>query len=149
MAFCGNCGAQINDGAKFCPVCGTVQCAQAAPGQQQQQSAPAQPAGPRTDEEKYRYLAALSYLNIIFMILGLLVGNASNYLRHHANQCVCLIIWNICCGLVCIIPFIGWLVGIVGLIAGFVIMIICIVKALKREYYEIPIFGKIRIIPEV
>ena len=45
--------------------------------------------------------------------------------------------------------FIGWLVGIVGLIAGFVIMIICIVKALKREYYEIPIFGKIRIIPEV
>ena len=54
MAFCGNCGAQINDGAKFCPVCGTVQCAQAAPGQQQQQSAPAQPAGPRTDEEKYR-----------------------------------------------------------------------------------------------
>ena len=81
--------------------------------------------------------------------MGLLVGNASNYLRHHANQCVCLIIWNICCGLVCIIPFIGWLVGIVGLIAGFVIMIICIVKALKREYYEIPIFGKIRIIPEV
>ena len=124
MAFCGNCGAQINDGAKFCPVCGTVQGAQAAPNQQQQQSAPAQSAGLRTDEEKYRYLAALSYLNIIFMILGLLVGNASNYLRHHANQCVCLMIWNICCGLVCIIPFIGWLVGIVGMIAGFVIMII-------------------------
>lgn len=42
MAFCGNCGAQINDGAKFCPVCGSVQGAQAAPNQQQQQSAPAQ-----------------------------------------------------------------------------------------------------------
>lgn len=147
MAFCGNCGSQINDGTKFCPVCGAVQGA-AASGQQQQ-TAPAQPAGPRTDEEKYRYLAALSYLNVIFMILGLLVGNASNYLRHHANQCVCLMIWNICCAIVCIIPILGWIACAIGMIAGFVIMIICIVKALKREYYEIPIFGKIRIIPEV
>ena len=22
MAFCGNCGTQLNDGAKFCPKCG-------------------------------------------------------------------------------------------------------------------------------
>ena len=37
MAFCGNCGAEINDGAKFCPVCGTVQAAPGAQQQQQQQ----------------------------------------------------------------------------------------------------------------
>ena len=155
MAFCGNCGAEINDGAKFCPVCGAVQAAPGAQQQQQQQqqqyTAPVQPVqpGPRTDEEKFRYLAALSYLNILFMMLGLLVGNNSNYLRHHANQCVCLVIWNLCCALVCIIPILGWIVGGIGAIAGLVITIICIVKALKREYYEIPIFGKIRIIPEV
>lgn len=159
MAFCGNCGTEINDGAKFCPVCGTIQAASGAQQQQQQQqqqqyTAPVQPEqpaqpGPRTDEEKYRYLAALSYLNIIFMILGLLVGNSSNYLRHHANQCVCLMAWNLCCALVCIIPILGWIVGGIGMIAGLVIMIICIVKALKREYYEIPFFGKLRIIPEV
>ena len=105
MAFCGNCGAQINDGARFCPTCGAVQSSEAP---NQQQAAPAQAAGPRSDEEKYRYLAALSYLNILFLVLALLVGSSSNYIRHHANQ-----------------------------------------KALKREYYEIPIFGKIRIIPEV
>ena len=146
MAFCGNCGAQINDGARFCPTCGAVQSSEAP---NQQQAAPAQAAGPRSDEEKYRYLAALSYLNILFLVLALLVGSSSNYIRHHANQCICLTLWSLCFVIVCIIPFLGWLVAIVGGIAAFVIMIICIVKALKREYYEIPIFGKIRIIPEV
>ena len=82
MAFCGNCGSQINDGARFCPTCGAVQSSE-APGQQQ--AAQAQPAGPRSDEEKYRYLAALSYLNILFLLLALLVGSSSNYIRHHAN----------------------------------------------------------------
>lgn len=153
MAFCGNCGSSINDGAKFCPVCGTVQGAQPAPEPQQQQQQqppqPQEPAAPRTDEEKYRYLAALSYLSPIFMVLALLVGNTSDYLRHHANQCVCLTLWYFCCAIVCIIPILGWIAGGVGMIAGFVIMIICIVKALKRQYYQIPIFGKVRIIPEV
>lgn len=144
MAFCRNCGAQMNDEAKFCPVCGAVQAAQ-----------PAEPAQPvaaepveRTDEEKYRYLAALSYLNVIFMMLALLVGNDSNYVRHHANQVACLMIWYICCAIVFIVPILGWIVGGIGMIAGLVITIICIVKALQRKYYEIPIFGKIRIIPE-
>ena len=29
MAFCKNCGAQIEEGAKFCPSCGTAQAEQA------------------------------------------------------------------------------------------------------------------------
>lgn len=24
MAFCGNCGAKVDDGVKFCPSCGTA-----------------------------------------------------------------------------------------------------------------------------
>ena len=37
MAFCGNCGTQVNDGAKFCPKCGqTVGGGASAPQQSQQ-----------------------------------------------------------------------------------------------------------------
>lgn len=35
MAFCGNCGTQLNDGAKFCPNCGqTIGSGTSAPQQQ-------------------------------------------------------------------------------------------------------------------
>ena len=37
MAFCNNCGAQIQEGKSFCTTCGTAVQADAAPGQQQQQ----------------------------------------------------------------------------------------------------------------
>lgn len=41
MAFCGSCGAQVQDGIKFCQVCG--QAVGAAPAQPIQPQAPAQP----------------------------------------------------------------------------------------------------------
>jgi len=103
----------------------------------------------RTDYDKYRYLAALSYLNPVFTIMMLIIGKDSNYVRHHANQAVCLLLWFAACGIVCIIPILGWLAGLVGSIAGIVFAITAIVKTFKREYYEVPFLGKYRIIPEV
>jgi len=43
MAFCQNCGAQLNDGVKFCPACGAPVVPK-APTEPQPPQAPAQPA---------------------------------------------------------------------------------------------------------
>ena len=44
MAFCGKCGAQLNDGAKFCPSCGAPTGSEQA--QQQTYQQPQQQATP-------------------------------------------------------------------------------------------------------
>ena len=74
------------------------------------------------------------------IIGGIVIGSGIFYLGSYVLQRT-----NMSMGL----ALLCWIVGGIGTIAGFVITIICIVKALKREYYEIPFLGKIRIIPEV
>lgn len=50
MAFCGNCGTQVNEGVKFCPGCGNAMAAPAAEQQAQAQQPPVQePAANQND----------------------------------------------------------------------------------------------------
>ena len=57
MAFCGSCGTQVQDGARFCPVCGNdLAAAPAAPVaqpqvQQFQQPAPVPPPAPPQEQQ--------------------------------------------------------------------------------------------------
>ena len=93
------------------------------------------------DVEKYRNLAALSYVLMPLAAIMLILDKDSNYVRHHVNQVICLLLWFMASSVVMIIPFLGW-------IAGVVFMIMAIVRTCKREYYEIPWIGKVRFIPE-
>ncbi len=62
MAFCGQCGAKIDDGARFCPSCGAVQSSEgaaqpeAAPQQtwEAPQAAPQQNAGYQQAQQGYQ-----------------------------------------------------------------------------------------------
>ncbi len=118
--------------------------------QQQYQQAPqkAKPAAPCPEAEQYRLLTALSYITPIFLIVMLVLGGEYNYVRKHAQQAVALILWYFLCSLCMIVPFLGWLVGGVGYVVGFVFTIICIVRALKYDIYEIPITGKWKLVPQ-
>lgn len=102
----------------------------------------------RTAVEKYRYLAALTYICPLGIFIMLLLDKDSSYIRHHANQAICLMLWFALSGIVFIVPILGWIAGAVGVVAGIVFTIIAIVRTMKREYYEIPFIGKYRIIPE-
>ena len=69
MAFCSKCGAQINDGAQFCPTCG--QPTDAASQQQvyQQPQYAAQPQQPQTQPLKPDSNMILAILSTIFCCL--------------------------------------------------------------------------------
>lgn len=100
------------------------------------------------DVEKYRNLAALSYVLMPLAAIMLILDKDSNYVRHHANQVICLMLWFIANYIVLMIPVLGGIAGGVGMVAGVVFMIMAIVRTCKREYYEIPWIGKVRFIPE-
>ncbi|MBO4628103.1 MAG: zinc-ribbon domain-containing protein [Lachnospiraceae bacterium] len=161
MAFCNQCGAQLQDGAAFCPACGAQQGA--APQQAAPQQGQAGQAGSGfdfkalientpdftsqmdpADIEANKSMAILSYIWILF-IVPLVAAPQSKFARFHANQglvlCVCwiaasLIVWI---PIVKILSFILYLVGL-----GY--MVIGIMNANNGKAKELPFIGKFRII---
>lgn len=70
MAFCGNCGTQLNDGAKFCPECGqTVGGGSSVPQQQVNQS-----QQQFTDEQEETMKLWQKILYVLVGPAGLLAG---------------------------------------------------------------------------
>ncbi len=138
MAFCKNCGTNIPEGDAFCPNCGeSVNGVKAAP------------AGNNIDAidcERNKYMAALCYFSFVFGIIGLLAEPNSRFIRYHLNQALVLTVAGVLCGLVFIIPILGWIAGTVGAILILIFTIMGIVRACKGEASELPIVGKYTIL---
>ena len=76
MAFCGNCGTQLNDGAKFCPKCGQTVGGGESPQQQVNQSQ--QQYVEQEEEKSFMYRMWHSKWNWIGAIAFLIVIVAAN-----------------------------------------------------------------------
>jgi uncharacterized membrane protein len=165
MAFCGNCGTQIQDGLKFCPSCGkeTGAASQQARPQYQQ---PAYQA-PESDAGTNKVMAILSY--IIFFI-PLLAGAHKNspFVRYHANQGTILFLfclaWSIVSGILTAIlgailispaTWYGGNWGAYGVITAIlnlfwivptVLCVLGIVNAATGQTKPLPVIGKFTII---
>ena len=107
MAFCKNCGQQMNDDAVFCSNYGTPvegapqqanqqQAPQQAPQQPTYQQAPVTPQvlSPEADVQQNRGIAWLSYVGLLFLI-PLFVRKASAYCQYHVKQGVTLFVCDI------------------------------------------------------
>jgi hypothetical protein len=105
MAFCGNCGTQVQDGVKFCPSCG--QAVGAAPAQQvapqPQQAAqayqpPVVPGAPQQadirDAQDNKTMSILAY---ILFFIPLLTGahKTSAFAKYHTNQGTVLFLFSL------------------------------------------------------
>ena len=131
MPFCDQCGAQIQEGAAFCPQCGASKAPAAAPAQPQQPVQPApqyqQPSQPQQpaasagaqkqpyaempegeydprDIEENKIMAFLAY--VIFLI-PLFAAKDSKFARFHANQGLLALITD---AALLIVYFIIWIV---------------------------------------
>lgn len=131
MAFCGKCGAQTQDGAKFCLSC-------------------AQTGQTRTnDVEANRLMAVLAYIGIL-IIVPLVKGGykESPFLKFHMNQAIVFYIGYAASILISIIPVIGALVGGILSLGIAVLQIICIVTAFKGQTKSFPVISGIKIIKQ-
>lgn len=157
MAFCGTCGAALEEGATVCGICGAAVEAEAAPvveegtyeapaqetaayeAPAQEYAAPqAAPAGDMQfdpeDVEKNKYMAILSYLGILGLI-PYFAAPESKFARAHAVQGLNMTILTfLLCLIVCIAPIIG--------IIGLVLNIMGIINCVNGVYKTLPIFGE-------
>lgn len=146
MAFCTKCGYNIPEGEKFCPNCGNP----TYPANGNVNAAQSVYVDPKDHTAQFaaedinhgKFLAALCYLNVFFAVIGLLAEPNSKFIRFHLNQAILTTILTLASSIVCIIPIIGWIAGVVGGIASFVFIIMGIVNSIKGKAKELPVIGK-------
>lgn len=153
MAFCKNCGAQLEDGAKFCPSCGksTIEETPKTEGSFTDKVAGLNNTPDTTaqydakDIEDNKVMALLAYIGFLFLV-PLLAAKESKFAKFHTNQGIVLFIAELILSIVAIIPILGWIVSAVGGIILFVLTILGIVNAIQGKAKELPIIGKFKIL---
>ncbi len=155
--FCEHCGNQIEDNALFCPACGkqvaknvnNTQQGYQQQAQGYQQQAQGYQQNPYNNQNQfnqgqvseidYKFYSIISYISWI----GFIVTMCSNFKNHefvkfHVNQALWVNIFLTAF----VIPFIGWIVGIFGIVC----MFIGIIGASNSQMNPIPFVGNIRIL---
>ncbi|MGA3069755.1 MAG: hypothetical protein ABSD43_06015 [Terracidiphilus sp.] len=86
---------------------------------------------------------ALAYVTIIPAIIFLLVEpySKSSYVRFHSWQSIFLGIAAFAISFINIIPILGQIIFLLGMLVLFVAWIIVLLKALKGERYKLPFIG--------
>ncbi|TSC91091.1 MAG: Uncharacterized protein CEN90_639 [Parcubacteria group bacterium Licking1014_17] len=112
---------------------------QQTPGGGQQ---PQQPA-PQSDVEKHKILAIIGYIIPVLFFVPLLTGaKNSKFAMFHANQHLLILIVWLVGSLLMRVFFVGWLIGLFGL----VLLIMGIISASKGEMKPLPLIGSIHLI---
>ena len=106
MAFCRNCGAEVNDDVKFCPSCGAATGVSDKSGfdkkaeEFQKKAAELNNTEDTTadfdpdDIAKNKVYAVLAYFTILVLI-PIFIAKDSKYARYHANQGLVLLLFEI------------------------------------------------------
>ena len=107
MAFCANCGTQLQDGVKFCPACGHA--VESAQTQQQADNTPHDYTQPiftgearQSGDDDAQNNKAMAIIAYILFFIPLLVGahKTSPFVKYHANQGLVLFLAALAWGVV-------------------------------------------------
>ena len=137
MAFCPNCGAQIPDDAKVCPNCGTVLGSTNAYVPDPTDHTDEFTAQDISDNKVFAMASIL--ISSIGIIITRLAAQKSEYAMFYARQALKLMICQVLCLLLFIIPILGWIAGGVCLLVIFVLKVICFYNICKGKAKEVPI----------
>jgi uncharacterized membrane protein len=88
--------------------------------------------------------SGLAYITFIPAIIFLVVPpyNQSANVRFHCWQSIGLAICGFALGIIGIIPILGWLILLVGMLGLFVVWIMCVIKAFGGGRFVIPVIGQ-------
>ena len=162
MAFCGNCGAQLPEDAKFCISCGNaVNASSNTEAEQQQQYAQPQYQEPVQSDEadisENKAMGILAYISWLVLV-PLFAAKESKFARFHTNQGLVLAIAESAYAVTALIvvelfSLISWWLGLVMTVLFWiaaplfvVFTVLGIVNAAHGRCKELPIIGKFRII---
>jgi uncharacterized membrane protein len=88
---------------------------------------------------------ALAYVTIIPAIIFLIAEpyNKNPFIKFHAWQNIFLCICGFVIGFINVIPILGQLIFLVGMVVLFVAWLMCLLKALKGEKFKLPVIGEL------
>lgn len=106
------------------------------------------PTAPVTgDPGQHKLWAIVGYIIPILFFIPLISDAKHNaFAKFHANQQLNLLLLWVAINVIAIIPLLGWLVFMVGAIAGLVFMIMGIMNAASGKMKELPLIGKFALI---
>ena len=90
----------------------------------------------KKDIEDNKIIAAIGYIGILCLI-PLLLKPKSKFAKFHGKQGLILVIGWVINFFIGIIPFIGWILGFIGLIALIILSILGILKHTCKPYLSI------------
>lgn len=152
MNTCIHCGAEIPEGAVYCPECGQPvqkpetkeeENAQTVSEESQISTQPERAQEEPAMHSPYKGLAIVCYLlgflGVTLAMAAVPYEKRDGFLRFHANQALVLGLFAIPAG----IPIIGWIWGIIVLVLWLIGFINCCENNMK----PVPILGGIHILP--
>lgn len=136
--FCPKCGAENDEGSKFCQKCGSVLATDAP-----------KPTGTSTGLEP-NIAGLLCYvLGWITGLIFILLEKENHFIRFHAMQSIvtfgAFTVLSIAFSILHLIPFVGvifWVLNVITGIVAFILWIVLMVKAYQGERYKLPIAGE-------
>lgn len=167
MAFCPNCGTQIEEDVKFCPDCGKAMDEAVQPAAANSEDFAAKITNLNNtadttaeydpaDITSNKAMAILAYIGILCLI-PIFAAKDSKFARFHANQGLILLIvsaaWGIAYSILSVIIMaiswkLGFLVALLGIPSLVLIapMVLGIINAAQGKAKELPIIGTFRIL---
>lgn len=137
-SFCSSCGAQMADGAVFCPACGKSASQSTGGGAA---AAPAQSTAGGLSDNVAGALAYLLIPAIVFLVVE--PYNKNRFIRFHSFQSIILCIGNFVLQTVLwMIPVLGWIAGFLLTIAVLIAWVICLIKAFQGQMFKLPLIGE-------
>ena len=107
-------------------------------------STPEQPQpGPASPAYDPKVVGIVAYLTLIGWIVALIMNNPkSTFGSFHLRQSLGIMLLFMCSSVVTIIPFVGWIIGFVGILFGFVLWIIGLIGAIQQKSQPVPVIGE-------
>ncbi|MBC2606747.1 DUF4870 domain-containing protein [Pelagicoccus albus] len=84
----------------------------------------------------------VAYITIIGLVIAIVTNNPKDeQASFHIRQMLGLVLLWVATGIIAVIPILGWLIWIVGTLAGFVFWIMGLISALEGSRKQVPILG--------
>ncbi len=90
-----------------------------------------------------KVIAILAYITFIGWIVALVLNsnNKSDLASFHLRQALGVILLFLVSSFVFVVPIIGWLAGMAGIVLAFVLWIIGLISAVNGEQKVVPVLG--------
>jgi uncharacterized membrane protein len=97
-----------------------------------------------TKETDGKQIGMIAYLTVIGLIIAFVMNNEkkSEFAQYHIRQMLGLFVSGVAIGLIGIIPFLGWLIVIVGVFVLFYMWVMGLIAAINGQMKPMPILGK-------